>query len=111
MSRKACSGLQEAAFQLPPELTRGCCSIRRVLNLPLKGREGFCRQVGFGRTRKTRGMKNILNQEGLKEMEAEIEQTTQGRQRERARAKARAHIVPFGRRQPRSPKRKTIRGI
>lgn len=27
-------------------------------------------------------MKNILNQEGLKEMEAEIEQTTQGRKRE-----------------------------
>lgn len=51
--RKACSGLQEAAFQMPPELARGCCSIRGVLNLPLKGREGFCGQVGFGRTRDT----------------------------------------------------------
>lgn len=36
-------------------------------------------------------MKSILSQEGLKEMEVEIQQITQGRQRE--------HIVPFGRRQ------------
>lgn len=42
MSRKTCSRLQEGAFQTPPELERGCCSIHRVLSLPLKKR----REVG-----------------------------------------------------------------
>lgn len=48
MSRKTCSRLRERAFQTPPELERGCCSIHTVLSLLLKWRQGVGSKWALG---------------------------------------------------------------